>query len=79
MPSIFDRLTKKDETPSAIEMREMILRLERDEALEAEAAETSLWAQQSERPRDRYQFLSANTPKIKQKPQTSENDSAFAS
>jgi hypothetical protein len=67
MHKLFKRLTKKDDAPSAAELRELILRLERDEALEADAAQTSLWAQQTAKYDHRKGFLAGNMPPLKRK------------
>jgi|SaaInl0LU_22_DNA_1037365.scaffolds.fasta_scaffold13231_3 hypothetical protein len=79
MQKILKKLTKKDEEPSASEMREMILRLERDEAMDADAAETALWAQKKEKADRKNGFLSAHMPPVKRKRQASTNKSASAS
>jgi len=79
MQKILKKLTKKDEEPSASEMREMILRLERDEAMDADATETALWAQKKEKADRKNGFLSAHMPPVKRKRQASTNKSASAS
>ena len=79
MQKILKKLSKKDEEPTTAEMREMILRLERDEAFEADAAETALWAQKKEKANRKNGFLSAHMPPIKRKRQASTNKSALAS
>lgn len=79
MQKILKRLAKKDDEPTAAEMREMILRLERDEAMEADAAETALWAQKKEKADRENGFLSAHMPPVKRKRQASTNKSALAS
>jgi hypothetical protein len=81
MHKLLNRLTKKDEEPSTAELREMILRLERDEAFESDAAETALWAQKKAKADRKRGFLSAHMPPVKRKRklQASANKSALAS
>lgn len=79
MQKFLNKITKKDEGLSTSEMREMILRLERDEALESDAAETALWAQKKTKADRKNGFLSAHMPPVKCKRQASTNKSAVAS
>lgn len=71
MNKLLSKFARKDDIPSTTELRELILRLERDEAIEAsETAQTALWANEKPRPKGFTGFLSANTPPVKRKPKT---------